>query len=205
MYTTLSRGEIASLLTGSIETQLSPLPLCRQTDRFLAGSAAPTGSARLNQQVARMDSGALSLQCAKAFIVPTPSSPDAVAHHSRNKTLVMWAMQISSYEQPIQTTTVGPAPPPQSGFWAPPEPRCSSNVHVTGATHLLDAHWGCLWMDFIMQEKQQSCFYRDYAMNMHTLVCGIPSGYVWNFRKDVVITSFVTPNNKQWNTFQHDK
>lgn len=111
MYTTLSRGEIASLLTGSIETQLSPLPLCRQTDRFLAGSAAPTGSARLNQQVARMDSGALSLQCAKAFIVPTPSSPDAVAHHSRNKTLVMWAMQISSYEQPIQTTTVGQGPP----------------------------------------------------------------------------------------------
>lgn len=92
MYTTLSRGEIASLLTGSIETQLSPLPLCRQTDTQTGSSAAPPHRREAlvpNQQVAQMDSGALSLQCAKAFIVPTPSSPDAVAHHSRNKTLVM--------------------------------------------------------------------------------------------------------------------
>lgn len=113
MYPTLSRGEIASLLTRQYwNPALSSASLLtdRQTGRFLAGSAAPTGSARLNRQVAQTDSGALSLQCAKAFIVPTPSSPDAVAHHSRNKTLVMWAMQISSYEQPIQTTTVAPGP-----------------------------------------------------------------------------------------------
>lgn len=89
MYTTLSRGEIASLLTGSIETQLSA---DRQTHRQTGCSPAPSHRREAlvpNQQVARMDSGALSLQCAKAFIVPTPSSPDAVAHHSRNKTLVM--------------------------------------------------------------------------------------------------------------------